>query len=296
MIEKQFLQLKNGEKLAYLKAGNGPKVVLMIHGNYASSYQYLPLLEKLDPNYTAYAIDLRGYGDSTYYRHINSLKDFAEDISYFIRQLEIEKFYLIGIALGGGVSLQISANLNDKVEKLILISSTTYQGYPLYKKDSEGNELFGDAFYSAKDLAEDPVQVKPIIKILEEDNFDKMKEILEKSFYQNSKIDKDYLNLLVKEALKQRNLADADFALASFNMSNQHNFYNAGTNDISKVKCPVLHFVGSQDPLTPKYMVLDNYYALKGQSELIEYPNCGHSILVDNIDKIQKQIFDFLNK
>ncbi len=84
------------------------------------------------------------------------------------------------------------------------------------------------------------------------------------------------------------------WALANLNMSNQHNFYNAGTNTIQNVKCPVLHTWGKKDIVVPEYMVLDNIKALEQQSKLVVYENCGHSPLVDVPDQLAKDILEFI--
>lgn len=295
MIKKENIRLPNGEELSYIKLGSGDKNLILIHGNYATSYQYIPLLKDIPLNYTIYAIDLRGFGDSSYYRRIQSLEDFANDIVLFTNLLKIDKFSVIGWSLGGGVAMQLAAILNDKVEKLVLISSTTYKGYPLYKKDDNGNLVYGDAYSNPEDLLNDKFQVKPIVDMIETNNVKGMKSWLARNFYGESIIDDETLEQLAIESLKQRNLIDANFALATFNMGSMHNFYTAGNHAINHIKCPILHIVGQEDKVTPKYMSLENYYRLLDQSKLLEYERCGHSLLIDNPDAIDK-IYKFIER
>lgn len=295
MIKKENIRLPNGEELSYIKLGSGDKNLILIHGNYATSYQYIPLLKDIPLNFTIYAIDLRGFGDSSYYRRIQSLEDFANDIVLFTNLLKIEKFSVIGWSLGGGVAMQLAAILNDKVEKLVLISSTTYKGYPLYKKDDNGNLVYGDAYSNPEDLLNDKFQVKPIVDMIETNNIKGMKSWLARNFYGESIIDDETLEQLAIESLKQRNLIDASFALATFNMGSMHNFYTAGNHAINHIKCPILHIVGQEDKVTPKYMSLENYYRLLDQSKLLEYERCGHSLLIDNPDAIDK-IYKFIER
>lgn len=295
MIKKENIRLPNGEELSYIKLGSGDNNLILIHGNYATSYQYIPLLKDIPLNFTIYAIDLRGFGDSSYYRRIQSLEDFANDIVLFTNLLKIDKFSVIGWSLGGGVAMQLAAILNDKVEKLVLISSTTYKGYPLYKKDDNGNLVYGDAYSNPEDLLNDKFQVKPIVDMIETNNIKGMKSWLARNFYGESIIDDETLEQLAIESLKQRNLIDANFALATFNMGSMHNFYTAGNHAINHIKCPILHIVGQEDKVTPKYMSLENYYRLLDQSKLLEYERCGHSLLIDNPDAIDK-IYKFIER
>lgn len=295
MIKKENIRLPNGEELSYIKLGSGDNNLILIHGNYATSYQYIPLLKDIPLNFTIYAIDLRGFGDSSHYRRIQSLEDFANDIVLFTNLLKIDKFSVIGWSLGGGVAMQLAAILNDKVEKLVLISSTTYKGYPLYKKDDNGNLVYGDAYSNPEDLLNDKFQVKPIVDMIETNNIKGMKSWLTRNFYGESIIDDETLEQLAIESLKQRNLIDANFALATFNMGSMHNFYTAGNHAINHIKCPILHIVGQEDKVTPKYMSLENYYRLLDQSKLLEYERCGHSLLIDNPDAIDK-IYKFIER
>ena len=46
-IEKKYLELPNGEKIAYVEKGRGDKVVVMVHGNFSSSYHYEPLYKRM---------------------------------------------------------------------------------------------------------------------------------------------------------------------------------------------------------------------------------------------------------
>ena len=89
MFEKRQIVLKNGEVIHYLEQGAGEKTLVLIHGNFSSSVHWTPLLERLPKTIKVIAPDLRGYGDSTYYRRITSLKDFADDIYLFLQAKKI---------------------------------------------------------------------------------------------------------------------------------------------------------------------------------------------------------------
>lgn len=292
MYKKDKVRLLNGEEISYIKHGSGDQTLLLIHANYGSSLMYIDLLEKIDENFTIYAVDLRGYGDSTYHRRINGLEDLAEDMNFFIRQLKLSNIFLIGWGMGGGVAMQLAAKKKE-IKKLVLISSTSYKGYPLYKKDKDGEISYGETFNSADELLNDEVDVKPVLNIINNRDVSKMEKYLQKYFYNN--VDYKYLNLMAIEALKQRNLIDINFALASFNLGSMHNFYTAGNHDINNINIPVLHVIGSGDVITPKYMALDNYEPLKNNSEVIKVNYCGHSLFAVN-NEIINSIINFINK
>mgnify|MGYP000866442373 CR=1 FL=1 len=89
-MEKKKVTLKNGEVVSYVEQGQGEKTIILIHGNFSSSLHFTPLLERLPKDMKVIAPDLRGYGDSSYYRRISSLADLANDVHLLIEVLKIK--------------------------------------------------------------------------------------------------------------------------------------------------------------------------------------------------------------
>ena len=294
-MEKRQIVLKNGEVIHYLEQGEGEQVFLLIHGNFSSSLHYSPLLKRIPKHIKVLTPDMRGFGDSSYYRRISSLAELAEDMYLFLMAKEVKKAHVIGWSLGGGVALELAAAHPDVVEKMVLINSTTHRGYPVFKKNEKGQMLLGQVYESADEMAKDPVQVVPLLEAQKTNNFAVMNWVFDKTIYTVGKPDPEDNQIWINESLKQKNLPDADWALANLNMSNQHNFYNAGTNNISKIKCQILHTWSKQDIVVPEYMVLENIKALEGLSTLIVYDQCGHSPLVDVPDQLARDVLNFLN-
>ena len=295
-MEKKKVTLKNGEIVSYVEQGQGEKTVILIHGNFSSSLHFTPLLERLPKDIKVFALDMRGFGDSSYYRRISSLADLANDVHLFTEALKIKPAYVVGWSLGGGVALELAAAHPRDVLKLILINSTTHRGYPIFKKNESGAPLVGQVYESADELGKDKIQVVPLLEAQKTKNFAIMSYIFDATIYTVNKPSAEDNKLWIDESLKQKNLIDADWSLANLNMSDIHNFYNAGTQTINKVKCPVLHTWGEKDIVVPEYMVKENVKALEKNSTLIVYPNCGHSPLVDVPDQLTKDILDFINK
>jgi len=294
-MEKKKVTLKNGEVIAYIDQGEGEKTIVLIHGNFSSSLHFSPLISRLPKNVRVLAPDLRGYGDSSYYRRISSLADLANDVHLFMEALEVKKAFVVGWSLGGGVALELAANHPKDVIKLVLINSTTHRGYPVFKKNELGQPLVGQVYESADELGRDQVQVVPLLEAQKNKNFAMMSYIFDLTIYTVSKPSAEDNKLWIDESLKQKNLIDADWALANLNMSDIHNFYNAGTQNINKIKCPILHTWGNKDIVVPEYMVKENVKALEKNSTLIVYENCGHSPLVDVPDQLTKDILNFIN-
>ncbi len=294
-MEKKKITLKNGEVIAYLEQGEGEKTIILIHGNFSSSLHFSPLIARLPKDIRVLAPDLRGFGDSSYFRRISSLAELATDVHLFTEALGVKKAFIVGWSLGGGVALELAANYPKDVSKLILINSTTHRGYPIFRKSELGQPLVGQVYESADELGKDAVQVIPLLQAQKDKNFTLMSYIFDATIYTVGKPTVEDNKLWIDESLKQKNLVDADWALANLNMSDIHNFYNAGTQNINKIKCPVLHTWGNKDIVVPEYMVKENIKALEKNSTLIVYENCGHSPLVDVPDQLTKDILNFVN-
>ena len=102
--------------------------------------------------------------------------------------------------------------------------------------------------------------------------------------------------LWIPETLKQRCLMDLDWALASFNMSQEEGPYGPGDGSIQKVACPCAFTSGDKDMVVPPYMVQENVSALGDKGRLIAYENCGHSPLVDCPDQLAEDIRSFFKE
>ncbi len=295
-MNKKFVTLKNGETLSYLEQGQGEQELLLIHGNFSSSLHFSTLMEKLPKTMHVLACDLRGFGDSTYHDRIEKMADFADDVALFMDALSVDRAVVLGWSLGGGVAMELAANHPDRVEKLILVHSTTHRGYPIFKKDEQGKPIVGATYASADELIEDQVQVLPLFMAQKNKDFNTMSYVFDQTIYTVNKPDPKDNELWIKESLKQKNLLDADWTLANLNMSDQPNYYKEGTNTIGNINVPVLHTKGKQDITVPDYMIKDNCDALKDQSTLIEYDQCGHSPFVDVLDTITHDILTFIAK
>jgi pimeloyl-ACP methyl ester carboxylesterase len=291
-MEKKFVQLKNGETYAYLEKGEG-KVLLLIHGNLSSSVYYLPLIERLPNNLRVIALDLRGFGDSSYLERFDTLANLATDIQLFMSELKIDKASIVGWSLGGGVAMEFASRYPKSVEKLILINSTTHKGYPIFKKDKNNAPIFTEGYKSKDELANDPLQVKPVLDAIATENAFFMSYIYDLTIYTNQKPTPEANQLYIKETLKQRCLVDADYALACLNMSDTPNLYTKGDGSIKQIKADTLMFWGTLDKTVPEYMVNDNLNALP-QSKYVKFENCGHSPLVDKPDELTAEILKFI--
>ncbi len=291
-MNKATIKLSNDETIHYIESGiDNQEVLILIHGNMSSSYHYLPIFDLLSRNYHTIALDLRGFGDSTYHTPIESLEDYADDIKLFMEALTIKNAHLAGWSTGGGIALKFAAKYPDLIGKLILIESASIKGYPIYEKDTSYQPILTKLYQSKEAMAKDPVQVVPALNALKTNDLEFMKQIWLAAIY-NQHVPED-IDFYIKETLKQRNLIDIDWALMTFNMSHEHNGVVDGDGSIDNVVAKTLVIYGLKDLVIPRYMFDETVEALNNKTIEI-YEDGSHSPITDFPIELAKRIIKFL--
>ncbi len=291
-----YISLTNGEKIAYRKAGHQGQTLLLIHGNMSSSVFYDTVMETLENEYTIYAVDMRGFGDSSYNKPIRSLRDFAEDIELLIKELNLQDIIVAGWSTGGGVALELACDMPNCIKKVVLIESVGIKGYPIFKKDDNGQPIMTKLLSSYEDIANDPVQVKPAVHALETQNKEFFRNTYNLLIYNKKQPEPSRYDRYLNAIVKQRNLVDVDYALAHFNMTDEYNGVCQGSNRKEGIKAPVLIIQGEDDLVVPVIFAQETKRQLGDIAEMVLLKDSGHSPLTDQFDKFIEVMRNFINK
>jgi pimeloyl-ACP methyl ester carboxylesterase len=292
---KKSIQCAHGETLYYVEAGaSNPEVLILVHGNMSSSIHYLPILEELALKHHVFALDLRGFGDSTYLTPIDSLKDFADDVFFFMDALNLKKASLVGWSTGGGIVLEFAVKYAPMVNKLVLLESASVKGYPIFKKDENFQPILTELYQSKAEMATDVMQVASAVDAMKNHNIDYMKAVWQAAIYNVKVPEEKELMRNLEESLKQRNLVDVDWALMTFNMTDQPNGVVAGDHTVHTLTVPILNVWGEKDYVIPKVMFDQNVTYLKTATHHV-LKEGSHSPITDDPKGLSKTILDFLN-
>jgi len=293
-MNKKTITLENKETYAYQEYNKDKlETLILIHGNMSSGVHFEPIIGELG-DYHLLIPDLRGFGDSSYEKPIESLENFSDDVKRFMDELSIKKAHLAGWSTGGGVALKFAAKYPENTKKVILIESASHRGYPIPKKDASGQVKPGEFYHEKEAMALDPVQVAPVQKALEDGNSDFMKMVWQQTIYNVKKPDEDALKRYIKETMKQRNLIDVDWALMNFNMSSTPNGVSEGDGTITDIKADILAIHGDKDLVIPKPMFDELCNALQSVNAQ-EFENVSHSPITDIPETLAETIKTFLN-
>lgn len=105
--------------LFYREQGTGYPVIIL-HGLFGSSDNWLTVTKSLSKDYKIYLIDQRNHGRSP---HSNELDytSMANDLNKFMSENNLQEAYLIGHSMGGKVAMKFAVENPDKVKKLVVV-------------------------------------------------------------------------------------------------------------------------------------------------------------------------------
>jgi pimeloyl-ACP methyl ester carboxylesterase len=118
----QYINVK-GINTRYWAAGDKGPVLLLIHGFGASVEIWQHNIEPLAKFYRVYAIDLVGFGRTDNHEGTYTSPFMVQFINDAMTALNLEKVTLIGLSMGGGLSILYTLSFPDKVDKLVLVDS-----------------------------------------------------------------------------------------------------------------------------------------------------------------------------
>ena len=121
---KQFVTLGNGQRVAYIEAGNpaGPPL-LLLHGYTDTNRVWSTMIPTL-ARYRLIMPDLRGHGASEAPPCCYAVPDLAYDAHLLLQELGIEKAYVVGHSLGSFVAQEMAAAYSRQIEGIVLLAST----------------------------------------------------------------------------------------------------------------------------------------------------------------------------
>ncbi|MED0972793.1 alpha/beta hydrolase [Bacillus paramycoides] len=290
----EFVSLSNGETIAYQEVGRQNKEILvLIHGNMTSSQHWDLVIEQLQDQYHIYAVDLRGFGQSTYNKSIDSLQDFAEDVKLFTDQLKLETFSLMGWSMGGGVAMEFTASHPTFVEKLILVESVGMKGYPIFKKDINGQPIVSSLLKTKEEIAQDPVQIIPVVDAIKNMNKVYYRTVWNLLIYTHNQPESERYEKYLDDMLTQRNFVDVNYSLVTFNISDEHNGVVQGNGRIHRIQVPTLVIQGDRDYVVPQ-VVGEELAKHLPNAKLTILEDCGHSPFIDCLDVFIQHVENWL--
>jgi len=290
------IELPNGETIAYRERLGDGQLVILVHGNMTSSKHWDLLIESLDNQFHIIALDLRGFGGSSYNQRITHIRDFAEDVKLFVDALGLKNFDLVGWSTGGMVCMQYCALYPEDCNKLVLLASGSTRGYPFYGMTADGQIDLMNRYTTLVEIEQDPYKTQAMQSLYDTKNREGLRTVWNSLIYTQHQPTEERYEAYIDDMLTQRNLADVYHSLNIFNMSDIDNVVSKGTGEINRITQPVLIIYGDKDYVVVEQMTNEIIEDFGDKAKVVKIENCGHSPLVDNLCQLTNEIELFLLK
>ncbi len=125
-FRSKFIHIAS-RRIAYFDEGNGPRTILMVHGNPVSGYVYVPLMRRLLPDYRCVVPDLMGFGmsDKPAEEAAYSLSGHIAMMAEFVRQLDLRDVAIVGHDWGGPIGFGAAVEEPERYTHLIVLNTMT---------------------------------------------------------------------------------------------------------------------------------------------------------------------------
>jgi pimeloyl-ACP methyl ester carboxylesterase len=125
--------LYKNTKISYTDSGHGTAIVLL-HGFLENKKMWKDYVALFSEKHRVITIDLLGHGESDCLGYVHKMEDNANVVNEVLEHLKIDKAIILGHSMGGYVGLAFAELYPEKIQKLVLLNSTS-------KEDSAEKKL-----------------------------------------------------------------------------------------------------------------------------------------------------------
>lgn len=254
-MKKLSIKLDEGQ-ISYLTDGQGPPL-LLLHSLGVSGEAWSKVIKPLSQNWSVYAWDMMGHGDSDKPTRDLLIEDHVRNVIQFCDKLGLGQILLCGNSVGALIALAVAATYPERVKALVLVGCPAWDTWERTERlmlsalnyDAEGKPLPA----TKEQLAMSHTSVTP--------------ELIEWVNQQRAKA-----GLWMKKTM---------IAITLFDVAPK----------LSLVRCPTLVVFGSKDMLREREQVLPKGISNAKHAVI---PNAGHLPQVDNPQGFLQEVKKFL--
>jgi pimeloyl-ACP methyl ester carboxylesterase len=277
-VENRWIEV-DGFRIHYLNAGEVHAPVLLLHGGGydSASLSYKHAIGPISEHHRVFAPDWPGYGQSDKPKMEYSTEYYVGFLERLMNVLGLEKVSLVGISMGGAISLGFALQSPQRVERLVLVDS-----------HGLGGEVPGGmASYALVRL--------PLLNRLVWAALKRSRKMVERSlhtvFYDTRAITEN----LVDEVYQLARKPGAGRAWISW-QENEIGREGLRTNFVDRLyelAVPTLILHGAEDKYVPVSWAR-RAHALIEDSELNVFSRCGHWLTLERPKEFNRAVSEFL--
>ena len=254
--------------IAYLEGGQG-ETILMVHGFGGNKDNWTPFAKYITPKYHVVALDLPGFGSSTYHDTASyGYVDQAKRLDLFMAALGVDRFHIVGNSMGGDIAGRFAVMFPAKVISLGLFDAAGVAS----PHPSELKQILASG-------GKNPLIVeKP-------EDFDALMAF---AFVKPPEIPKFVKKVLIAEGLRHQ-------------ASNQKIFREIGSaldtlqSDLGLIQAPTLVLWGEKDRILDVSSADVFVEGIKNSTKVI-IENCGHLPMIEKPEETAGAYLVFLDK
>lgn len=136
-------------ELFFREKGKGEKTIIILHGLYGASDNWLSVSRELENDFRIILADQRNHGKSPHSEE-HTYQAMADDLNRLMEKLDIQKAILIGHSMGGKTVMRFCLEHPEKVEKMIVvdIAPKSYASFANYAEVTANHKKIIEALAS----------------------------------------------------------------------------------------------------------------------------------------------------
>ncbi len=120
-VQKGFAEV-NGTRLYYEVAGEGHPLVLN-HGGLVDNHLWDDQFDEFAKHFKTIRYDIRGFGDSGMIKNGMEPYSMERDLFSLLQFLDIRKTYILGLSMGGALSIDFTLQYPEMVDALVTVGA-----------------------------------------------------------------------------------------------------------------------------------------------------------------------------
>ncbi len=133
-------------KLFHREYGSKGPVMVILHGLYGASDNWVSIARQLEADYRIFILDQRNHGQSPH-SDIHDYENMAGDLLEFFNDKNIDKAHLIGHSMGGKTVMRFALQNPERINKLVVldIAPKSYASFSNYAQITNNHQLIIDS-------------------------------------------------------------------------------------------------------------------------------------------------------
>ncbi len=133
-------------QLFHREFGNKGPILIILHGLYGASDNWVSIARQLEQDYRIYLLDQRNHGHSPH-SDVHNYESMADDLLEFFNDKGIDRAHLMGHSMGGKTVMRFALQHPERINKLVVldIAPKSYAAFSNYAQITNNHQTIIDS-------------------------------------------------------------------------------------------------------------------------------------------------------